>query len=120
MVRKAKRDEVEPSEPIGGEERREDYEDRPELVVGLGSNYKGTDKTAQELADAYGLLPDGTPRTEAAPDGPYCPPLAPGDGPFTTEGIPPGCNAPLSQECVDWANEKYGYEIVTPVEETPE
>jgi len=70
---------------------------------------KGTNKTAEELAEMFGLEPDGSPRTEAAPDGPACPPLSPGDGPFNTETIFPGCNTPLTQECVDWANEKYGY-----------
>jgi hypothetical protein len=88
--------------------------------VGPGSGYKGTNKTAQELADLYGLNPDGSPRTEPAPDGPACPPLAPGDGPFNTTVIYPGCSVPLSQECADWANAKYGFEVVTRKDEPGE
>jgi hypothetical protein len=75
--------------------------------VGPGPLYKGTDKTAQELVDLYGYGPDGTPRTEAAPDTPSCPVVSPDGYPFDTTTIPAGLGAPLSPECVDFYNTRY-------------
>ena len=75
--------------------------------VAPGAGYKGTNKTAQELADEFGYAPDGTPRTEAAPDTPSCPPVSPDGYPFNTTTIPAGLGAPLSQECVDFYNARY-------------
>ena len=77
------------------------------LVVELGDKYKGTNKTADELAAAFGLEPDGTPRVAPAPDGPKCPTVSPDGYPFDTTAIPAGCGEPLTQECADYYNERY-------------
>jgi hypothetical protein len=71
--------------------------------------YGGTKYTAQELVDMNGTNPDGSPRTEAAPDGPVCPPVGASDGPFDTTTIPMGCSTPLTAECADHYNKLYGF-----------
>lgn len=72
----------------------------------INDGYAGTGKTAAELVALYGTNPDGSPRTEAAPTGPSCPPVSLSDGPFDTETIPPGCSAPLTAECAAYYNDQ--------------
>jgi hypothetical protein len=76
---------------------------RPGLV-GDGEGYAGTKLSAAELVKKYGTNPDGSPATEPKPETPSCPPVSLSDGPFDTTAIPPGCSAPLSQECADFYN----------------
>lgn len=74
--------------------------------VNTENDYAGTGKSAAELVAEYGTNPDGSPRTEAPPDTPSCPPVSLSDGPFDTTSIPPGCSEPLSAECAAFYNAK--------------
>jgi|KBSMisStandDraft_5_1062788.scaffolds.fasta_scaffold00198_40 hypothetical protein len=96
-------------QPRPGDDERAKQAREQQDRVQPGAGYKGTNKSAEELEEMYGLNPDKTPRTEPAPDGPECPPVSMEEGPFDTETIYAGCNAPLTQECVDWYNKKFGY-----------
>lgn len=69
--------------------------------------YAGTGLTADELVEKFGTNPDGSPRTEPAPDGPTCPPVSPDGYPFDEKAIPAGLSQPLSAECVAYYNKLY-------------